>query len=320
MNYAIDHERFDPFNFNRYVADIVAELPSGLVKVLAFLGGHISYSSEHEMFPKGTVSGLSAPKIADRIGMGRSTVQGHLSEAKRRNIIATKTLTDRNGRTIGVRYFFPGFSKWLCEGRFMSRHKDEPSPQEAGVGGSESSDPNNIKDSSNNIIHDDLLNLEFEGSIAYTEVEDAIREAKPLVNGQAADPNKVWSDFCSFNRKKGKRWLPLKWLIGFCRVYGRRKFVQPADAAPEANAIEEKVAETIETPDFKADHPFDQMAKLVFERSPAVWKNWIKPLTARRDGNVWIVETPSSFHKNYVVNQFAETFERCFGPDGVRFE
>lgn len=101
--------------------------------------------------------------------------------------------------------------------------------------------------------------------------------------------------------------------------YGRRKFVQPADAPPEAKAIEEQVAETIETPDFKADHPFDQVAKLLFERSPAVWKNWIKPLTARCEGNVWIVETPSNFHKNYVVSQFEEIFDRYFGRGGVRF-
>lgn len=323
MNYAIDHERFDPFNFNRYVAEIVTELPSGLVKVLAFLSGHISYSSDHEMFPKGMVSGLSAPKIAERIGMGLSTVRSHLADAKRRNIIATLTLEDRHGRTVGVRYFFPGFSDWLHDGGFMSRRGGEPALQEAGAGGAKISDPNKITDSSNKIIRDGKLNLEFEGSITYTEVADAIREAKPLVNGQAADPNKVWSDFCSFNKKKGKRWLPLKWLIGFCRVYGRKKFTSNTQPQPQTQtnvADQANEVPALEQPEFSGETPFDLASKQIYDsKGAAVWSNWIKPLKARRDGDGWIIEAPSAFHSSYVRGQFEAIFDRCFGRHSVHF-
>lgn len=319
MEYATDHERFDPFNFNRYQAEMAGGLPAGLAKVLFILGGAISFSRDNSRYPIGTVSGISVQSLADRCHMALSTVQAHLSEAKRRKLVEAETLRDKAGRTIGVRYYFIGFSRWLLEGRFMSRRTQEEPVQETGGGGSENPDPNKIKDSSNNIIHDGLLNLEFEGPVTYTEIAAQIREAKPLVNGKAADPNKVWADFRDFNRKKGKKWLPLKWLLGFCRVYGRKKFTKADDPKPDFESQENKAIEAIETPVFDLDNPFDQASKQVFERNPASWKSWIKPLTARRDGNVWVVESPTKFHTRYVVEHFEDVFGHFFGRGGVKF-
>lgn len=318
MEYATDHERFDPFNFNRYQAEMAGELPAGLAKVLFILGGAISFSRNNSRYPMGTVSGISVQSLANKCHMALSTVQAHLSEAKRRKLVQAETLRDKAGRTIGVRYYFIGFSRWLVEGRFMSRNTQEEPVQETSGGGSENPDPNNIKDS-NNIILDGLLNLDFEGSVTYTEVAEKIREANPLVNGQAADPNKVWADFRDFNRKKGKKWLPLKWLLGFCRVYGRKKFRKSEDPKPFNASQENKVVAAIETPVFEPDNPFDQTSKAIFELNPASWTSWIKPLTATRDGDVWIIEAPTKFHTRYVMGHFEGVFDQFFGRGGVRF-
>ncbi len=332
MDYATDHTRFDPFNFRRYEAEVAQDLPVGLAKILYILGGRMSWSRDNERYPFGTVSGLSVPHLADLCQMSLSTVQAHLAEAKRRGILAAEMICDTTGRCLGLRYRYPGFVRWLREGCYQSRRDEtrdtEPGVQPVAGGGSDRLDPNNIR-SSNKIIEDGLLNLEYEGPVSFTEVADAIREAKPLVNGQAADPNKVWSDFRAFNRKKGHQRLSLQWLLGFCRVYGRKfsssdhstgKAAQPQTRTGTPEATFAVSAVPLERPQFSENCPLDRVGRQIFEtKGPNVWLSWIKPLRARLVADRWVIEAPSAFHSGYVRREFEGVFERVFGPNSVHF-
>lgn len=319
MDYAAHHERFDAFNFNRYQSSIQTEISSGLSKILTFLSGYISYNDAKKDMPRGTVTYLSAQNIADGTGLCVSTVRSHLAAGKKGNHIASETLRDaRSGRTLGVRYYFTGFVRWLLEGGYKASGRKQIAQkpakegvQEAGVLGSENSDPNNITDSSNKIIlDDDILNLKYEGSVKYTEIEEKIREAGPKVNGKAADPNVVWQSFRAFNLKKGYKSRPLSWLLGWCRVFGR-KWMEPKKIEP---SDDDKTSQTpVIAPSFDSNDSFDQVAKIVFDQSPCSWSNWFAPLKTRKSDTGWIIECPTGFHARYLEQNFGDLLKAKLG-------
>ena len=317
MEYAATHERFDAFNINRYNAEIASGLPSCVSSVLMFLVGHINYRDDHAYFPKGTVSGLTAQKIAKALNMGVSTVQGHLSALKRMKIIEGVIIKcQKTGRTLGVRYYFIGFSKWLLSGGFLPKKREDNADQgepvrEAGVGGSDISDPIKRTNNLNIILDDGNLNLEYSGSVKYTPVEEAIRDAKPLAQGKAADPVKVWADFKALNLKNGRTTTPLMWLRRFCEVYGRKRFKR-AETTEKQDQTASPVA--IEKPVFDGSNPFEKASERLFDRCPAAWKNWVKPLVAKRRGSEWLVLAPTGFHAKYVETTFGDALRGCMGP------
>ena len=190
MEYASTHERFDAFNINRYNAEIASGLPSCVSSVLMFLVGHINYRDDHAYFPKGTVSGLTAQKIAKALNMGVSTVQGHLSALKRMKIIEGVIIKcQKTGRTLGVRYYFIGFSKWLLSGGFLPKKREDNADQgepvrEAGVGGSDISDPIKRTNNLNIILDDGNLNLEISENVE--ALDEVIVESNRDANIKAA--------------------------------------------------------------------------------------------------------------------------------------